>query len=375
MPSPAADRPLRLVVHVGPHKTGTTYLQTNFSLRAQALRAEGWLYPAIGERIAAAQHDLAERGREFLDGRGRAVRDFRSVLRRADADGLNVLLSSESFRRWRPAHFKALAEAAAPRALHLVYTLRDPLDALHSAWAQRVRGGATEGLPQWLERHFAAPPATSRLDPMAELGPLSARAGAACTILLYDRLRREERDLFTHFLQTVLGVGGVAAARQSANARWPIELTEFLRLLVISHGRPRGRGEHRPGVDPGFVLDHLFGRDEKQAIVAAVAAAGEARRTLDISRTTPRYGAIEARLIARVGALMSPPPEDGAIFPREPAHWTYYDEATLGRSPAVAALLADAARRMRPGNPALFAADLGKRALIGWRIVRKRFRI
>ncbi|HVV92000.1 MAG TPA: hypothetical protein VHD15_01150 [Hyphomicrobiales bacterium] len=372
MAAPTA-RPLRLVVHVGPHKTGTTYLQSNFSRRAAELRARGWLYPALGERIASAQHDLAESGAAFLAGQGRAVDEFRRVLGRADAEGLNLLLSSEGFRRWRPVHYDALAALIGPRRLHFAYTLRDPLDRLHSAWAQRVKAGAIESLPQWIERHRTAPPRWSRLDPLTELRPLLARADATCTVLRYDALRDMGRDLFVHFLDAVLGLGGIAPARRSANERLPVELTEFLRLLAIESGH--AKGDRRRAVDPGFVLSHLFRSGEKQAIVAAMQGAAGARRTLEVARATPQSLAVEARLIARAGRLMSPPPSDGTLFSREPVRWTYYDAAALKESPEVAVLLAAALRRSRPTNPAVIAANLGKRTLIGWRMVRKRFRV
>jgi hypothetical protein len=36
-----------LVVHIGPRKTATTYLQRNFYLRRAELLAKGWLYPVL----------------------------------------------------------------------------------------------------------------------------------------------------------------------------------------------------------------------------------------------------------------------------------------------------------------------------------------
>ncbi|MGS7457465.1 hypothetical protein, partial [Mycobacterium tuberculosis] len=61
------------VLHVGPHKTATTWLQRNFHHNAGALEKAGWLYPQTGERVAVAHHDLSDNQKEILDDGSRKV--------------------------------------------------------------------------------------------------------------------------------------------------------------------------------------------------------------------------------------------------------------------------------------------------------------
>ena len=369
----SSPKPLRLVMHIGPHKTATTYMQSNFKHHADALRQRGWLYPAIGERVGSAHHDLSDQGSQFVHRKGPRYDDFRRVIDKADAEGLNVLLSSEGFRKWKPAHFQAVQEVIGERKLHLVYALRDPLDMFYSFWAQKVKTGMVLSLPERMEKHFPDPMHSHLLNPLVEIEPLVKKTSADLTILLYDEMRRRKLDIYTVFMETVLGIGDLPPAeRPSSNERLPIEMTEFIRLLSVENEGFGGRGR----LHMGDAVRYFFSPEEKAEILRVMElAAPRARRVEEISRESPEFLAVESRLVERLGTYMYPLPDDGRLFSRDPARWVHYDQAELRAVPEVAAVLTKARRKTRSSSPAIVIANLTKRLIIQGRAIRKRFRI
>ncbi|SOC35154.1 hypothetical protein SAMN05892877_101212 [Rhizobium subbaraonis] len=366
---------LRLVMHIGPHKTATTYMQANFHHNAEDLQRRGWLYPVVGERVATAHHDLSDNEGQFLRRKGKAFEDFLKVIRKADREGLNVLLSSEGFRRWKKEHFEAIREIIGERRLHVVYALRDPLDTLYSFWAQKASMGPAPSLPAWIARPLKNPSRATYLNPLREIGPVMELPGIDYTVLLFEEIRRRKLDIYAYFLQTVLDIQDMKATRPPANERLPIELTEFIRMLAKDSGFPTGRGNSRKALHIGQVIRFLFTPEEKTRIVATIAenAAG-ARRTLTLPRETRHFRNTERRLVSTLGSRMHPLPESGNIFVQTPATYTYYDEDELRQVPAVRELLQSAMRKTRKTYPPLAAMNIGKRMLVNWRKIRKHVR-
>lgn len=369
----SSGKPRRLVMHIGPHKTATTYMQSNFKHHADGLRQRGWLYPAIGERVGSAHHDLSDQGSQFVRRAGPRYEDFRRVIAKADAEELDVLLSSEGFRKWKPAHFQAIQDVIGARKLHLVYALRDPLDMFYSFWAQKVKTGMVLSLPERMEKHFPDPMRSHLLNPLVEIEPLVRNTTADLTILLYDELRRRKLDIYSVFMEEVLGIRDLPPAeRPSSNERLPIEMTEFIRLLSVENEAFGGRGR----LHMGDAIRYLFSAEEKAEVLRVMAvAAPTARRIEEIPRENRDFVAVENRLVEKLGSRMYPPPEDGRLFSREPARWVHYDQAELRKVPDVAAFLEKARRKTRSNNPAVIAANLTKSLIIRGRAIRKLFRI
>ena len=102
-----------LVLHVGPHKTATTWLQHNFYHNVQALEQAGWHYPLTGVRVRVAHHDISDNPEEILNDASAKVREIRRIVAKAAEKNLNILLSSEGFRNWKPEHLRRLQQLAA----------------------------------------------------------------------------------------------------------------------------------------------------------------------------------------------------------------------------------------------------------------------
>ena len=358
------------VLHVGPHKTATTWLQRNFHHNAAALETAGWLYPQIGERVAIAHHDLSDNQKEILDGKSRKVAQFRKILDRAAEKNLNILLSSEGFDKWRPNALARLRELAAPHEFKIVYTLRDPVSLVYSIWQQKVKTGGPRTFPEHYEEQVRKAGKSRSLDPLSDIEKFAAVENSTLSVLLYDEIGRQNRDIFDVFCVDVLGIGPLPHDDAgSANDREPLEMTEFMRAMLVRMGRWKG-GER---VNVGRVFKHMLLDTTRNDIVAAVAAVPQARRTMMVPRDDEALLKMERRLLKKYSSLMVPSP-GARLFLEGPAICDYYDERALEADPRVRALLDDMTRKFRPGGIRMRVAGAARTALMGWRRLANRFR-
>ncbi len=138
----------RLVVHVGPPKTATTYIQHALFANTDALARHGVYLPRTGRNelspTSVCHHHLAwelmdsPRFREDIGGWDALAAEI------SDVDAETVLLSSEVLSRgtlFTRGIGDALQERllASSRAVTVVYAVRDQLSSMNSAYGQRVK--------------------------------------------------------------------------------------------------------------------------------------------------------------------------------------------------------------------------------------------
>jgi hypothetical protein len=358
------------VLHVGPHKTATTWLQRNFHHNASALEKAGWLYPQVGERVAIAHHDLSDNPKEIHNDSSRKVAQLRKILDRAAEKNLNVLLSSEGFDKWRPGALAALREIVAPHELKIVYTLRDPVSLVYSIWLQKVKTGGSKSFPEHYAEQIRRADKSRALDPLSDIEKFAGVENSSLTVLLYDEIIRQDRDIFDVFCEDILDVGRLPHDDAgTANDREPLEMTEFMRAMLVRMGRWQG-GER---VNVGRVFKHMLLGSTRKEIVGAVGAVPQARRTMVVSRDDEALARMERRLLKRYADAMVPAP-GARLFLDGPANCDYYDDKVLETDPKVKALLDDLTRKFRPGGFRMRVAGAARTGLLSWRRLVNRFR-
>jgi hypothetical protein len=145
----AAGRPT-VFLHIGPPKTGTSYLQDTLGAWQQELLETGVLYPGDPANIhflAAldARGNVAhgiQAGEDDAD-RAHAVGAWSRIVATARAFGKTTVISHEIFASADDEHAAAAVHDLDGTDLHLVLTARDPARQIMSAWQQRVRQGST----------------------------------------------------------------------------------------------------------------------------------------------------------------------------------------------------------------------------------------
>ncbi|MEM6906786.1 MAG: hypothetical protein AAF568_12905, partial [Pseudomonadota bacterium] len=175
---------MHLVLHLGPHKTGSTYVQMVLAENAERLAAAGWIYPQAGRSETEMGHHTLALGWDAFQGAGLAT------LRAETAGAAQVILSAEALCNWEPARFQALAEALGAARVTLVYYLRDPNAWAFSRWQHQRRYGKAEDLPDWWARMFRNPQARRQITPMLHLESYAALGSRFQPYLIgYDHLR------------------------------------------------------------------------------------------------------------------------------------------------------------------------------------------
>lgn len=151
----AAGAPPRLpdgaiLLHVGPHKTGTTAIQQAFRLSGQALAEHGVRYAASRRhRVDAAQ---AVRSTDPKPGDRHGLRQWRALVDEVRAPGdARVVISSEWLSEAMPEAIPRIVKDLGVDRVHVVVTLRPLASILPSQWQQYVQGGIRLAYDEWLD--------------------------------------------------------------------------------------------------------------------------------------------------------------------------------------------------------------------------------
>ena len=128
----------RLVIHVGPHKPASTYIQENLRATQQQLLKAGWLFPDHPTDPRAGQHAIASSLAEYVpeDAPGHSV--LTEWASQARSHSHSMVLSAETFCRRDVTTISEMARVLGFDSYEMVYVIRDPLDVFPSIWAEEV---------------------------------------------------------------------------------------------------------------------------------------------------------------------------------------------------------------------------------------------
>lgn len=340
---------MKLVFLVGPHKTGSTYMQINLAKQRKTLLEAGWMYPKAGLQGDYAHHGLAHNFAPYLTQDGPEAEALVQAAAKARATGCNVVFAAEGFCRWRPRKFRAVAEVFGATEIEIVYMVRDPISVFYSYWAEEVKHGRTAPFGDKFLHALSNPDDDRLLNPMIDLAPLVRDADMRVRAVPFDTLVRQGTDMVTHVADTVLGTPDLAPAiRRQANSSLPVEVTELLRLAALHHG------SDAPMIGPGLRLAFMRGTSaaDRDALVALVQEHGEtARRQIDMPADNLMLRRLEQVLLKRLAGLWTCPPDPEGLFPLRDRTLVYYDTYHLWRSDTIRAEAKALARRYGPDMP------------------------
>src|SRR6476469_3194097 len=231
------------LLHIGPHKTGTTAIQGALHLARERLAAEGVVYPGRGRQplwpILAVTGPPALRGgpRPEISYWDRLVRDVRA------ACDQRVVLSSEFFAEADDATARRVIADLGGARVHVVVTLRSLARILPSQWQQYLQNGFHFRYLEWLEGILSDPPHTPtqgfwrrhRHDALvtrwaAENGPENL------TVIALDE---SDRLMLLRVFESMLGLpaGFLVPEERAANRSLTAAEAELVRLLNSEFSR------------------------------------------------------------------------------------------------------------------------------------------
>ena len=253
------------LLHIGPHKTGTSSLQSAFHRARRGLASHGVLYAGPNRQPLRAAQAAAAIGSP--DATARPIRPWSELVREIRASrAQRVVVSSEWFADARDEAIRRIVEDLDPARVHVVITVRPIASILPSQWQQHVQAGLEVAYEPWLESVFGGTSALAttfwrrhRHDALVDRW--AAAAGPAnVTVVVADP--RDHGAVLRTFERLVgLPAGLLVAERDRSNRSLTRPEVELIRALNI------GLGERR--IDPRVRLDlvlfgaagHLRGRE------------------------------------------------------------------------------------------------------------------
>lgn len=252
----------KYVVHVGPPKTGSTYLQACLADLRDRLREDGIWYPDLWleGKVRNSHSQLAV----LLA--APEPPDLREEFRRINAEGHRiVVLSCEVFFGLPADRLALLKELMGTSEVELVYYCRRWSDRLPSIWNQNVRAGQAETIPEFLNHYFRGPVRAMNVNYGLIWERIAGVFGReAVRIVPYSTLMDAGADLFEHFSREFLGWSGAKAPDQGKrlNESHGLAEMEMLRALNALHLRRTGKQggavggrflERRAALDTGLI--------------------------------------------------------------------------------------------------------------------------
>ena len=302
----------RFVVHVGPHKTGSTYLQCAFTVAVEPLRARGILYPT-GCGSLQGHFPLAGLLRTRQDAKLREWFD-----RFAETGAPTVLLSSEEFSALSRDELRTLKGLMHPADVTIVFHCRRPTEILLSGWREMVKHGITYGLPEHPSRALSDGSESETVNLLPRLSRIASVFGAESLRLVpYNDLIAGNVNLFQHFCARFLDWPDAAAPTiRRMNRSLSAQDAEFLRMMNVLDGRRPGHPAqrlyarfvaHRPSIDLTSILGAMQGH-----LV-----------TLSLDETRAPFQGWHNRVRDRFGDALTDPTEQGTLYPPIQSDLTY----------------------------------------------------
>jgi hypothetical protein len=155
LPLPEGSR----IVHIGPHKTGTTALQASFWNNRAAAEQQGVHYASNGRHALSAVLAGIEHGSPWTPNKRppprwlwtRLLNDIRS------SNAKRVVLSSEYFADARPESAARVVKELDPERVQVIVTIRPLSRIFTSQWQQFVRNQNTTPFEEFLKKHLDDP--------------------------------------------------------------------------------------------------------------------------------------------------------------------------------------------------------------------------
>lgn len=245
--------PDRLILHVGPHKTGSTALQRMLKDSREELAREGIVYPAAGLRTAG--HHLV-----VLHCQGCPVpfdpSEFRAEISRSPVS----VISSENFATAPEATLGIVRELFPDRPVEVFYYLRRLCDLWPSHWQELIKHGLTLSFAEYLMRLTLGrdQPPWIDADQLTQLTRLARVFGReSLRIVGYDRVEDAGIDVGVDFQTAILGrvKADVMARTTRANPSLLLWQVELIRALNAIHHQRFGSSPNDALRER--VLDHL----------------------------------------------------------------------------------------------------------------------
>jgi hypothetical protein len=201
---------VRYILHIGPPKTGSKYIQSQLYHNRPYLEENGVIYPDNWwVRPDQVFHEPVLR---LLREKSNLKPEFDKIC----AKGLaTVILSCEGFDALNLGEIERLRDAMGEGDVDVVYYARRWSDRIPSDWRQHVMMGHVITFPEFYARLLNRPSETGEINYSSVWDHFARVFGRdSLKIVPYSNLREHGIDLFAHFCRTVVGLPDVPQTKK-----------------------------------------------------------------------------------------------------------------------------------------------------------------
>jgi hypothetical protein len=322
----------RFIIHIGPHKTGSTYLQNHLTQNRAALIGRGiyypreWTTPEIGW-CHAELATLLQQG---------AFDAIRRMFADLTAAGWPVIvLSSEDFSSLGEDRLHFLRECTGADA-QIVFFARRWSELLQSRGQEHIRQGGTQLLPEFIAGILTDPFGSETINFSLILDRFAKAFGPSrLKVLSYNNILERGDNLFSCFAAKILGIDDLPILSPApAHASLSIENIELVRALNVLRVRHGAKFPCQMGSLVAAVLEHPL-RHTRQAMAGSVAE-------ISFDGFTEPFNTLYGSVIAKYGQAIEKEFDepDRLLFKRRRSSMRYIDPNYL-LDPAVIAELSE----------------------------------
>lgn len=141
----------KIYLHIGPYKTGSSYLQSLWNNNIQVLKDNGLIYPQIA-LDNNAHHKLVP-----LFKGGKIHGDSWETIKYLNNLDEDIILSSENFSTFDKRSFLGMQKAFSNKIIIIIFYFRNPTQQLLSRWQEKIKYGNTHSFFEY-SSYFAMHP-------------------------------------------------------------------------------------------------------------------------------------------------------------------------------------------------------------------------
>lgn len=153
----------KIYIHIGPHKTGSSFIQLCLLTNKDTLLKNGYVYPDFSNEIGQGHHLLANK-KKIESGE---LQDILSSYAKTH-EGKILILSAENFSRYSKediSRFYNITNNLSKNRVEVILFLRNPVDRLRSFWCEMIKHKITESQSEFLMQHISGPRKSLILNP------------------------------------------------------------------------------------------------------------------------------------------------------------------------------------------------------------------
>jgi hypothetical protein len=286
------------VIHIGPHKTGSTYLQVTFQNLSIPLLERGILYPLQWVAPHAPGHfALANRLRSGSDA---ALADEFQELNASSHK--TILISSEDLSRLSPENLASLKSYLGGHRTSIVFHCRRWSELLPSSWQETVKHGQSTTLPEFMTNNFINPFASKIINYAILLDHFEKLFGIENIYLVsYSNIVDQGGDIAEHFLRSFLDwPNPPPIPRLRANPSFAALDVEMIRALNVLEWSASGNRSER--------LRLRYMRMKSALELSAVFTAMEnSRASLRVNENSRGLRTVHEEMFEKYGRRLVPP--------------------------------------------------------------------